>query len=613
MSAKRNESYVAYRRRSAVRESDLAGLDEDESAAFSWDLIKRFGPYIAPYRGAASASAVLMVVSTLANLATPLLIGKVINLVQYGRLHDARGLTGIGLLLLFANVVAWQAQYWQVWTMSWAGQQTLYKLSSDMFAHLQRLSLSFYDRTEIGRVMSRLQSDIAVLENMLSSGLLSILGSLIALVGIVIIMLVVNVGLALLAFTVLPVMFIIAAFWQRYAQRSFRRTRAAISLVNSTLQENISGMRVIQGLAREGRNSEEFDDLNRYNRDTNVESGRIAALILPLVEVVAAVATALVIIYGGILVMHGQLKTGDLVAFILYINRFFDPIRDLSQQYTQLQRGGVASERIFQILGVPVTIKDKPGARALPPIDGAVAFSHVDFAYTPDHPVLRDLNLRIEAGQTVAIVGPTGAGKSTISALLARFYDVSDGAVLIDGIDVRDVTQQSLRSQIGIVLQDPFLFTGTVRENIRYGRLDARDADVERAARVVGAHDLITRLPQGYDTPIRERGNNLSIGQRQLISFARALLADPRILILDEATANIDTVTESIVQEGLRRLLRGRTAVVIAHRLSTIKNADRIVVLQAGRIVEQGTHVALLRRGGAYANLYAMGFQHLAS
>jgi len=325
------------------------------------------------------------------------------------------------------------------------------------------------------------------------------------------------------------------------------------------------------------------------------------------------VATALVIIYGGILVMHGQLKTGDLVAFILYINRFFDPIRDLSQQYTQLQRGGVASERIFQILGVPVTIKDKVGARALPPIDGAVAFSHVDFAYTPDHPVLRDLNLRIEAGQTVAIVGPTGAGKSTISALLARFYDVTGGAVLIDGIDVRDVTQQSLRSQIGIVLQDPFLFTGTVRENIRYGRLDASDADVERAARVVGAHDLITRLPQGYDTPIRERGNNLSIGQRQLISFARALLADPRILILDEATANIDTVTESIVQEGLRRLLRGRTAVVIAHRLSTIKNADRIVVLQAGRIVEQGTHVALLRRGGAYANLYAMGFQHLAS
>lgn len=609
----RSESYVAYRRRSAVRESDLAGLDEDESARFSWALIKGFSPYIAPYRGAAIASALLMVVATLANLATPLLIGDVINLVQYGHLRGAGTLTGLGLLLLLVNVVAWQAQYWQVWTMSWAGQQMLYKLSSDMFAHLQRLSLSFYDRTEIGRVMSRLQSDIAVLENMLSSGLLSILGSLIALVGIVGVMLWLNVGLALLSFTVLPVMVVIAAFWQRYAQRSFRRTRAAISLVNSTLQENISGMRVIQSLAREGRNSEEFDDLNKYNRDTNLDAGRVAALILPLVEVVAAVATALVVIYGGILVAQGHLKTGALVAFILYINRFFDPIRDLSQQYTQLQRGGVAAERIFQILGVPVTITNKRGARDLPPIRGEVLFRHVTFGYTPDHPVLHDLDLRIEAGQTVAIVGPTGAGKSTISALLARFYDVTGGAVLVDGVDVRDVTQRSLRGQIGIVLQDPFLFTGTVRENIRYGRLDASDAEVERAARAVGAHELIARLPQGYETGIRERGGNLSVGQRQLISFARALLADPRILILDEATANIDTVTESIVQEGLRRLLRGRTALVIAHRLSTIKNADVIVVLEAGRIVESGTHQGLLDRGGAYASLYAMGFQHLAS
>jgi len=596
-----------------MRESDLAGLDEDESASFSWGLIKRFGPYIAPYKRAAGASALLMVLATLANLVMPLLIGDIIDLVQYGHLHSAADLTGIGVALLVVNVAAWQAQYWQVWTMSWAGQQMLYKLSSDMFAHLQRLSLSFYDRTEIGRVMSRLQSDIAVLENMLSSGLLSILGSLIALVGIVIIMLTLNVGLALLSFTVLPVMVMIAAFWQRYAQRSFRRTRAAISLVNSTLQENISGMRVIQGLAREDRNSEEFDDLNRYNLDTNVEAGRIAALILPLVEVVAAVATALVVIYGGILVTQGHLKTGALVAFILYINRFFDPIRDLSQQYTQLQRAGVASERIFQILGVPVTIADKSSARDLPAIRGTVEFRHVTFGYTPDHPVLHDLTLRIEAGQTVAIVGPTGAGKSTISALLARFYDVTGGAVLIDGVDVREVTQRSLRGQIGIVLQDPFLFTGTVRENIRYGRLDATDAEVERAARAVGAHELITRLPEGYDTVIRERGNNLSVGQRQLISFARALLADPRILILDEATANIDTVTEAIVQQGLRRLLHGRTALVIAHRLSTIKNADRIMVLEAGRIVEQGTHQELLDRGDVYANLYAMGFRHMAS
>jgi len=299
-----------------------------------------------------------------------------------------------------------------------------------------------------------------------------------------------------------------------------------------------------------------------------------------------------------------------LVAFTLYINRFFDPIRDLSMQYTQLQRSGVAAERIFQILSVPVTVADRSDAGTLPQVEGGVEFRHVTFGYDPEHPVLRDLDLRIEPGQTVAIVGPTGAGKSTIASLLSRFYDVLDGAVLIDGHDVRAVTQQSLRSQVGVVLQEPFLFTGTVRDNIRYGRLDATDAQVEAAARAVGAHAVIARLPQGYDTPIRERGNNLSVGQRQLISFARAALAGPRILVLDEATASIDTFTEVLVQEGLRKLLHGRTALVIAHRLSTIKGADRIIVLQAGRIVEQGSHAELLAHGGAYASLYAMGFRH---
>jgi ATP-binding cassette subfamily B protein len=301
---------------------------------------------------------------------------------------------------------------------------------------------------------------------------------------------------------------------------------------------------------------------------------------------------------------------GVLVAFTLYINRFFDPIRDISQQYSQLQRAGVAAERIFQILAVPVDIVDKPDAKSLPQIRGEVKFRNVTFGYNPKLPVLHTLNLHIQPGETVAIVGPTGAGKSTIAGLLARFYDVQEGAVLIDGHDVRDVTQQSLRSQIGVVLQEPFLFTGTIRDNIRYGRLNATNKEVEEAARAVGAHDLIMRLPDGYDTPIRERGRNLSVGQRQLISFARALLADPRILILDEATANIDTFTELLVQQGLKQLLHGRTALVIAHRLSTIKGADNIVVLQAGRIIEQGTHAALLQRNGAYASLYAMGFRH---
>jgi ABC-type multidrug transport system fused ATPase/permease subunit len=371
-------------------------------------------------------------------------------------------------------------------------------------------------------------------------------------------------------------------------------------------------MRVIQSLAREDRNREEFDELNAYNRDTNMEASRIAAFILPLVEVVAALAIVITLLYGSYLITRNALQVGVLIAFTLYINRFFDPIRELSQQYTQLQRSGVAAERIFQILEVPVEVTDKQDAIELPPIRGDVEFRDVFFSYIPNVPVLRGLNMHIQAGQTAAIVGPTGAGKSTIAGLLTRFYDVQEGAVLIDGYNVKDVTQASLRRQIGVVPQDPFLFTGTIRENIRYGRLDANDEEIEQAADIVGVHDLIMQLPQGYETVIRERGRNLSVGQRQLISFARALLANPRILILDEATANIDTFTELLVQQGLKKLLKGRTALVIAHRLSTIKNSDNIIVLQAGRIAEQGTHNELLQREGEYASLYAMGFRHTA-
>jgi ABC-type multidrug transport system fused ATPase/permease subunit len=601
-------AYTASRRKNRWVENSLATADEDLSGRFDWHLIGHFLPYISRYKTATWMSIVLMLVYTGLNLANPFLIGVAID--NFIGPHNLHGLAVVSILLLVLNIAMWQAQYWQIWMMSWAGEQVLYHLSADMFTHLQRLALAFYDRTQIGRVMSRLQSDIDVLESMLSSGLLSMLSSVVALLGIVVVMLLLNLQLALLTFIVLPVMMLIAGYWQKHAERSFRQTRAAISLVNATLQENISGMRVIQSMVREERNSAEFDDLNAYNRDTNLTASRIAALVLPLVEVVAAVAIALAIVFGGLMISHHELEIGVLVAFILYINRFFDPIRDLSQQYTQLQRSGVAAERIFQILGMPVEIVDRPDAGTLPKIQGDVEFRDVAFGYKSGVPVLHSLNLKIAAGQTVAIVGPTGAGKSTIAGLIERFYDVWEGAVLVDGYDVRDVTAASLRSQIGIVLQEPFLFTGTIRENIRYGRLSASDAEVEEAARVIGAHELIAHLPEGYDTRVRERGRNLSMGQRQMIAFARALLADPRILILDEATANIDTFTEMLVQQGLMQLLHGRTAIVIAHRLSTIKNADLIVVLQDGAIIEQGTHSDLLQQEGAYATLYAMGFRH---
>jgi ABC-type multidrug transport system fused ATPase/permease subunit len=604
------KAFAERRQRSRWRENSLESADENVSGKFNWHLFKDFGPYVARYKGWTISSIFLMLLYTVFSLANPFLIGLAID--QFIGHNDLRGLAVIGVVLILVNVLMWQAQYWQVWTMSWAGQQILYHLSSDMFTQLQRLSLAFYDRTQIGRVMSRLQSDIDVMEAMLSSGLLSMLGSLISLIGIIVAMLAMNVLLALLSFMALPLMIVIAAYWQKHAQRSFRRTRAAISMVNATLQENISGMRVIQSLVREDRNRAEFDELNAYNRDTNQEASRVAALILPLVEVVAALAISITVLYGGWLVSRGALQVGVLVAFTLYINRFFDPIRDISQQYSQLQRSGVAAERIFQILGMRVEIVDKPGALELPQIRGEVEFRDVTFGYNRDIQVLHGLNLHIDAGQTVAIVGPTGAGKSTIAGLVTRFYDVQGGAVCIDGYDVRDVTQRSLRSQIGMVLQEPFLFTGTIRDNIRYGRLEATDEEIERAANAVGLHDLVLQLPDGYETLIRERGRNLSVGQRQLISFARALLADPRILILDEATASIDTFTEVLVQQGLRKLLYGRTAIIIAHRLSTIKGADNIVVLQAGQIIEQGTHAQLLERDGAYASLYAMGFRHTA-
>jgi ATP-binding cassette subfamily B protein len=439
--------------------------------------------------------------------------------------------------------------------------------------------------------------------------MLTILADFIGLFLVVGIMIYLDVELAIITFSVVPFLVVAMAVWQAYARRAFVRVRQAIAVVNANLQENVSGVRVIQSLSREHENTRRFARVNRDNLAANVQAGRVTAVVMPLVELAVAISTALVIIYGGFKVIDGQMTPGDIAAFALLVQRFYEPVRDLVLQYTQLQRAMAGGERIFEVLDTQPEIEDAPDAVELEDVRGEVVFEDVSFNYVEGVPVLRDFSLTVQPGETVAFVGPTGAGKTTVTALLARFYDVTGGRILIDGHDVRTIRRQSLARRMGLVLQEPFLFSGTVAENVGYGRPDASRDDVEAAARAVGAHDFIMRLEGGYDTILHERGQNLSVGQRQLISFARAVIADPRILILDEATANVDTRTEAVIQRALGELLRDRTSFVIAHRLSTIRNADRVVVLEDGAIAEQGTHDQLVASGGLYAKLYRMTYE----
>ena len=411
--------------------------------------------------------------------------------------------------------------------------------------------------------------------------------------------------LAIITLSVVPLLFVVLTVWQRYAKLSFMRVRSAIAEVNSGLQENITGVRVVQSLNRQGVNIRRFGEANHEHLDANLQAGRFSAALLPSVEVLTAMGLALVVFFGGAMVLDGNLEVGALIAFALYIQRFFEPIRNLTMEYGQLQRAMASGARIFELLDTEPEVVDAPSPVRLDKVRGEVRYEGVGFQYGSEPAVLQDVNLDIRAGETIALVGPTGAGKTTLVSLLMRLYDVTEGRITIDGHDLRDVSLDSLARQLSVVPQEPFLFSGTVRENIRYNKAEASDEDVERAARAVGAHDFISRMENGYDTPLQERGGNLSIGQRQLISFARALAADPRILILDEATANIDTHTEMLIQEALGELLRDRTALVIAHRLSTIRNSDRIIVVDQGRLVEQGNHAELIAMDGLYARLYS--------
>ncbi|MCA9961782.1 MAG: ABC transporter ATP-binding protein, partial [Anaerolineales bacterium] len=428
------------------------------------------------------------------------------------------------------------------------------------------------------------------------------------LLGIIIVMISMSPKLALYSFAVLPLMVLATLLFARRAQVAFRDTRAKIATVVGDLAENISGMRVIQAFAQEGASRERFEEANRANRDANVEAMSLSFVFLPAVDFLGMLATAVVLWFGGRAVIQEGLTLGVVVAFLAYVTRFFQPIQELSQIYTTLQAAMAGGEQVLRLLDTTPEVADAPDAQEMPPIVGKVELQHVSFSYRGDTRVLHDIDLTIAPGQTVALVGPTGAGKSSIANLVARFYEVTEGAVLIDGLDVRSVTQQSLRRQMGLVPQDPFLFSGTVADNVRFGRPETAVADVIAAAKLANAHEFITALPDGYETEILEGGVNLSIGQRQLVCIARAVLADPRILILDEATASVDTVTETLIQEALDRLLAGRTSVVIAHRLSTIRNADLICVVENGRIIEQGTHEQLIAQGGVYHSLYERQF-----
>lgn len=572
-------------------------------------VTRELGRMMIPHLGPLAFSVLLMIITSAAAAAGPYFVK--IALDSGLARGDGNVLRDMVLLYALTAAIQWITVFVRVRIMALVAQSVIYDLRNRMFRHLQALSLSFFNRFSVGRITVRVINDVNVLRDFIAWALLAITRDIFNLVFIVIYMLAMDYRLSLLTFSVLPIMIVLTFLFRRRAREYYRLTRAAISWVNSVLAENINAVRVVQSYSREDYNYQFFrEKVNRNNLNLNLEAVRLAARFFPSIDFLGTLAMALVIYIGGTAVLGQQISAGVLVAFTLYISRFFEPIRDLSNRYDSFLTTMASGERILKLISSPIEVQDKPDAVEIPPIRGEVEFRNVHFHYSDDPtPVLSDINLHVEPGETIAFVGKTGAGKTTMIKLLARFHDPTAGQVLVDGYDLTQVTQASLRRQMGIVLQDPFLFSGTARENIRFGRLNATDKEVEEAARAVGADQFIRQLRLGYETPLEEGGAILSVGQRQLISFARALLADPRILILDEATSSVDTQTERLIQTALARLLAGRTAFVIAHRLSTIVNAKRIVVIQGGRIIEQGNHAELLALRGVYHNLYSMRFE----
>ncbi len=590
----------------------VVGSHRDEQEVFGkvYDprIVRRIWRFVRPYQSRILISVVAVLVFTLTQLAIPLIIRHAIDNGMKAGSADRVVLAwtvGVFALVILIN---YAASYIQESVVGKVAEMVLSDLRRAMFNHLQRVSLSFMDKTEVGRLMSRLQGDVNSMQEFLETSVMSV-GDIALLFGIVSVLLWLDLRLGLLTLSTMPALFIVRLFWLPRAKVAFMAAHETNSIANGALAEGIHGVRTVQSLERQHVNFDLYDEKVLANLKTHLTSARYAQIMVPIVDTLTGIAMATVIVVGGSIVLNRSLDIGVMVAFLFYIQRFFDPIRSLTMQYSVMQRAMASGERVSEVLDVPLDVKDKADAVALSAdMEGSVEFRKVTFGYRKDQPVLRNVSFRVNPGEIVALVGPTGSGKSSCMALAHRFYDVWDGQVMVGGLDVRDLTQDSLGEQIAMVLQEPFLFSGSVFENIRYNKTGASREDVIRAAQAVGAHDFIAQLPDGYDTQLEQRGGNLSLGQRQLISFARALVANAKILVLDEATASIDSYTEMLIQKALIRLLEGRTGLVIAHRLATVRGADRIIVLQNGEIIESGNHDQLMAAKGLYSRLYTMNY-----